>query len=102
MEGKRLRTLAIEIFKTINNINPKFMKNIFKPKINTKITTFDIIFNALNTTKFGSETLTAIYPKNVESILTKIKSKTSFLRFKEYVKTWFRLGCKQNACRSII
>ena len=78
------------------------MKNIFKPKINTRITTFDIIFNALNTTKFGSEILTAICPKNVESILTKIKSKTSFLRFKEYVKTWFRPGCKQNAYRSII
>ena len=29
MEIKRLRTLAIEIFKTINNIHPSFMKDRF-------------------------------------------------------------------------
>ena len=29
MEIKRLRTLALEVFKTINNLNPDFMKDIF-------------------------------------------------------------------------
>ena len=29
MEIRRLRTLALEIFKTLNNLNPTFMKNIF-------------------------------------------------------------------------
>ena len=32
MEIKRLRNLATEIFKTINNLNPSFMKNIFTSK----------------------------------------------------------------------
>ena len=32
MEVKRLRILAVEIFKTINNLNPRFMQNIFPPK----------------------------------------------------------------------
>ena len=29
MEIKRLRTLALEVFKTINNLNPAYMKDIF-------------------------------------------------------------------------
>ena len=37
MKIKRLRTLATEVFKTINNINPLYMKNIFTPKTNAKI-----------------------------------------------------------------
>ena len=32
MEIKRLRNLATEIFKTVNNFNPSFMKNIFTSK----------------------------------------------------------------------
>ena len=32
MEVKRLQTLATEIFKTINNISPSYMKNIFTSK----------------------------------------------------------------------
>ena len=35
-EMKRLRTLANEIFKTINNMNPSYMKNIVTPKTNTR------------------------------------------------------------------
>lgn len=40
-------TLAIEIFNTINNINPIFMKDISKPKSDAKIRPFDVIVNAL-------------------------------------------------------
>ena len=37
MEIKRLQTLATEIFKIMNNINPSYKKNIFTPKTNAKI-----------------------------------------------------------------
>ena len=43
MEIRRLRTLAVEIFKTLNEINPPYMKNIFKPKENAKVRQNDII-----------------------------------------------------------
>ena len=29
MEVKRLKTLALEVFKTLYNMNPKYMKEIF-------------------------------------------------------------------------
>ena len=34
MEIQRLRTLTVEIFKTLNEINPPYMKDIFNPKEN--------------------------------------------------------------------
>ena len=43
MEMRRLRTLAVEIFKTLNEINPPYIKNIFTPKENAKVRQNDII-----------------------------------------------------------
>ena len=43
MEIKRLQTLATEILKTISNISPSYIKNIFIAKTNTKIQPHDII-----------------------------------------------------------
>ena len=36
MQIRRIKQLAIEIFKTANNLNPDFMKNIFKSKQNAR------------------------------------------------------------------
>ena len=43
MEMRRLRTLAVEIFKTLNEINPPYIKNIFTPKETAKVRQNDII-----------------------------------------------------------
>ena len=37
MEIKRLRNLALEIFKTINDLNASFMKSIFLAKLNARV-----------------------------------------------------------------
>ena len=34
MNVRRLRTLCVEIYKTLNDLNPSFMNDIFKLKIN--------------------------------------------------------------------
>ena len=51
MENKRSQTLATEIFKTINNINPSY---IFTPKTNAKIWPHDIIIRQHNTATYGN------------------------------------------------
>ena len=43
IEIKRLRTLAIQIFKTINNTIPSFMKGIFTAKRDPKIGPYNIL-----------------------------------------------------------
>ena len=43
IEIKRLRNLALEIFKTINDLNPSFMKSIFSAKLNARVRPNDIL-----------------------------------------------------------
>ena len=77
MEIKRLRTLATEIFKTINNINPSYIENIFTPKTNAKMRPLDIIVIHHNTAIYGDKSLTALGPKILNKLPTNIKSLTS-------------------------
>ena len=37
MSVNRLRNLCVEIYKTINKLNPEFMNNIFKVKENKRL-----------------------------------------------------------------
>ena len=55
MEIRRLRTLAVEISKTLNEINPPYMKNIFTPTENSKVKQNDIIVKRINTSRFGTQ-----------------------------------------------
>ena len=54
MEVGRLGTLAVEIFKILNEINPPYMKNIFTSKENSKVRQNDIIVWCINTSRFGT------------------------------------------------
>ena len=57
MEIRRLWTLAVEIFKTLNEINPPYMKNIFSLKENAKVRQNGIIVKHVNTSRFGTQSL---------------------------------------------
>ena len=64
MEIKRLHTLAKEIFKTITNINPSFLKNIFTLKRDPKISPYDILVKHHKTAKHDEKSLIALSPQN--------------------------------------
>ena len=49
MKTKRLGVLANEVFKTVNNLNPNYMKDIFTPKLHPKVRPNDILFKHPNT-----------------------------------------------------
>ena len=55
MEIKRLRTLAREIFKTVNNLNPDFMKSIFYLSPYQTHKKYDIFVHSRNTASFGDK-----------------------------------------------
>ena len=57
MEIPRLRTLAVEIFKTLNEINPPL------PKENAKVRQNDIIVKRINTSRFGTQSLRSLVSK---------------------------------------
>ena len=59
---KRLRYLALEIFKTVKNLNPYYTKEIFFKTANLTHRPPDIKFNQNNTAKYGSNSLRSLGP----------------------------------------
>ena len=57
MEIKRLRNLALEIFKTINDLNPSFMKSIFSAKLNARLRPNGILVKTRKSATFEDKSL---------------------------------------------
>ena len=101
MKIRRIKTLAIEIFRTVNELNPHFMKTIFTSKTNSRVRPFDLLVKNRNTEKYGSKSLMALGPKIWNALTAKIKKETSFIKLKEYIKSWSGPTCKCKRCLSI-
>ena len=93
MQIKKIKQLSIEISKTVNNLNPDFMKNIFTSKQNARVRSHDLLVRSHNT-----ETLR---PKIWNALPTEIKREASLSKFKEYVNLWSGPSCKCSLCKSI-
>ena len=95
MKIKRLRVLAIEIFKTLHNLNPLYMKNIFY-KSNSRSSErlkFNIQTQRYNQAKFGKNSMRVLGPILWNSLPNTIKSSQSLIHFKKFIKTWGNHGC---------
>ena len=82
MEIKRVRNLALEILKMINDLNLSFMKSIFSAKLNGKVRPHDILVKTCKSATFEDKSLTSLGP----------------FKFKEYIATRFGSKCKCNVC----
>ena len=107
---KNIHVLAIEMFKVLKGISPKFMKNIF---IDRSIPTDSMVgalrsqntFYNLHNTKsvhYGMETLSSIGPKIWDIIPLKIKESSNLLEFKHLIKGWVPEGCPCRLCKTYI
>ena len=82
MEIKRLRRLALEIFKTVNNLTPYYMDEIFPKTTNLTHRPLDVNFNESSTTKCGSNSLPSLGPHIGNSLPSEIKKETEYKKFK--------------------
>ena len=96
MKVKRVRKLALEIFKTLNNLNPECMKEIFYETTNLTHRPFNIKVNQNNTTKYGNKSLRSLGPHIWNSLPKQIKEETDYNKFKNYIDKWFgaKFKCK--------
>ena len=62
MEVKRPRTLGLQIFKTLNNLNPAFMEEIFHRSKWLTRRTNNIQINVHKTAKYGNKSLRTLGP----------------------------------------
>ena len=63
MEINRLILLVIEIFKTVNNLNLNYLKDMFTPKIHFKVRPKDILIKHYNTITYSAKSLKTLGPK---------------------------------------
>ena len=104
MEIRRLRTLAVEIFKTINEIYPPCMKNIFTPRENAKVSKNNIIVKSINTSRFVIQILRSLGQKtwsNLPSNIWKyieINTINTYNTLKGIIKTWLGPKCRCKIC----
>ena len=67
MSINRIRTLCVEIYKTLNELNPSFMKNIFTVKeidrLNREQYKLDLNTPSYNQVTFGYKSLRIFRPK---------------------------------------
>ncbi len=100
LEIRRLRLLATEIFKTINGLNPPYMKEIFKLNTRRAETGSDrLIVQAQNSIKYGSYTLRSLGPKIWNNLQSEIKNCGSLTIFKNMIKSWSGPKCHCGSCR---
>ena len=98
METKRIRTIALEIFKTLNDLNPSFMKDIFKLSPHFTHKKHNIFVHPRNTVTYGNKSLKSLGPHMWNSLPEQIKATNSLYVFKNFIKDWFGPNCKCKIC----
>ena len=97
METKSFRTMFHEMFKTLNNLNPVFMKDIFHYSPNVTHEKHNLYIQ--NKTNFGNKSL-RVFGANIWNTLPEyFKSTTSLLEFKKLIKTWPGQKYKCSVCK---
>ena len=81
METKRLCRIVYEIFKSLNNLNPVFMKDIFHYSPNLIHKKHNLYIHTQNTTRFENKILRAFGANKTNTLREHIKSTTSLLEF---------------------
>ena len=62
IEVKRLRILALEVSKTLNNMNPEYINEIFYKTAFTTDIPLNLEVNENHTTKYGNKSLRCLGP----------------------------------------
>ena len=89
MEVKRFRTLAIELFKTLKNQNPSFVRDPRSPYVSHKKQ--NLFVQSHETATFGNKNLKTLGPHILNSLPEMVKSVTILVDFKNSIKRWFTL-----------
>ena len=100
---RRLRILCVEIFKALNDLNPSFMYNIFKLKINGREVRNKYKLNLdipkWNQKTYGYKSLKVLGPKIWNNLPYHVKSSENLDTFKNLLKNWDGNLCKCSLCK---
>ena len=95
-----MKLLRVEIYKTLNELNPSFIKNIFTVKETDRLSREQYKLNlntpSYNQMTFGYKNLRIFGPNIWNKLPYHIKSRENLKSFKELIKNWdgARCSCK--------
>ena len=97
------RSLCIEIFKTLNDFNPSFIKDIFKLRMTNCPTREKYKLNLelpkSNQVRFGTKSLRYLGPKVWNSLRYHRKSSKNLTILKTLIKNWNGTVCSCKICK---
>ena len=108
---RNLQFLAIEIFKTIKDLSPSFMKDIFtknksaySKNVSVNTRTKSMFYNSSNpkTVNYGLETLRSLRPKVWDMVPNQVKNCSSLSAFKSEIKKWIPRNCPCRICKTYV
>ena len=99
LQIRRIKLLAIEIFKTINDLNPPYMKEIFE--LNTRRDTGSkrLVVQSQKSMKYGSYTIRSLGPRIWNKLNFETQDCNTLSTFKELIKTWEGPQCNCGSCK---
>ena len=99
----RQRALCIEIFKTVKQLNPPFMQNIFilQTSCYSLRNPIDLVHVRPNQPTFGSSRLKSIGPQIWNTLPNELKLAENLKTFKGLVKNWDGPCCRCSGCQCL-
>ena len=98
----RERLLCIEIYKTLNSLNPCFMQELLKLReTNRKVRNkykLNLNIPVVNQVTYGTKSLRSFGPKIWNSIPHQLKSAENLKTFKKIINNWNCVSCNCVVC----
>ena len=101
------KNLAIEIFKTLNDLNPVYMKDIFVKNENPRVLRNnerhenDLEIPSYKGFTYGECSLRTLGPNIWNALPTELKNTKSLNVFKNLLKTWDGPRCRCKMCKAL-
>ena len=101
---RNLQKLAIEMFKTKNNLSPPFMKKVFRVSDISMNLRSNPCFKTCNvrSVHYGTETVHFRGPQIWSLIPDNIKNLNTLSEFKSEIRKWKPVGCKCRLCKTYV
>ena len=103
---KQHKNLAIEIFKTLKNLNPDYMKEIFiknenpyRLRDNARHSN-DLVVHSFKAFTYGECSLRVLGPNIWNALPIEFKNAKSLFTFKKLLNTWEGPNCRCKMCNS--
>ena len=96
MNLRRQRTVSIEIYKTLNKLNPSYMNDIFKLRNTDRLTREKSL--KPNQATLGTRSLRSYGPKIWNALPYHIKTSDNLNSFKTIIKCWDGNHCTCRVC----